>query len=163
MPCIKDERIITPRYHLGSHASSRKRPLRVPSHSCAVTCASRRNLCRWGSRPRNSETMFPRPFRAPFHQTGLSVAYLPAYSSLHRLWVDFVLFSKQFTRSDAGCQRGNPQEAAKTIAYNLCTIHKKTKHSAKTPFFSGNGTVLDCKWKAKLLSCFEKARRSAGT
>lgn len=53
------------------------------------------------------------------------MAYLPAYSSLHRLWVDFVLFSKQFTRSDAGCQRGNPQEAAKTIAYNLCTIHKK--------------------------------------
>ena len=28
-----------PWYHLGSHTSSRKRPLRVPTHSCAVTCA----------------------------------------------------------------------------------------------------------------------------
>ena len=37
--CLKDERKDTPWYHLGSHTSSRKRPLRVPTHSCAVTCA----------------------------------------------------------------------------------------------------------------------------
>ena len=37
--CIKGERKPTPRYHLGSHSSSRNRPFEVPSHSCAVTCA----------------------------------------------------------------------------------------------------------------------------
>lgn len=42
---------------------------------------------------RNSETIFPGTFRAPFHQKGLSVAYLPGYSSLHRLWVCLIVFS----------------------------------------------------------------------
>lgn len=42
---------------------------------------------------RNSETIFPGTFRAPFHQKGLSVAYLPGYSSLHRLWVCLIAFS----------------------------------------------------------------------
>lgn len=46
---------------------------------------------------RNSETIFPGTFRAPFHQKGLSVAYLPGYSSLHRLWV--CLFSLRYTKS----------------------------------------------------------------
>ena len=31
--------LYTPWYHLGSHAFSQRRPLGVPTHSCAVTCA----------------------------------------------------------------------------------------------------------------------------
>ena len=85
MHCIKDARnTITPWYHLASHTSSRKRPYRVPTHPCAVTCAHVVTYAFRG-RPRNSETMFGKPFRTPFHQPGLSAAYLPAYSSLHRL------------------------------------------------------------------------------
>ncbi len=37
--------------------------------------------------PRNSKAIFRRPFCVPFHQPGLSGAYLPAYSPLHRLWL----------------------------------------------------------------------------
>ena len=36
---FKDERFSAPWYHLGSHVPSRERPLRVPTHPCAVTCA----------------------------------------------------------------------------------------------------------------------------
>ena len=45
---------------------------------------SRRDLCESG-RPRNSETMFGKPFCTSFHHPRLSVTYLPAYSSLHCL------------------------------------------------------------------------------
>ena len=85
MHCIKDARnTITPWYHLASRTSSRKRPYRVPTHPCAVTCAHVVTYAFRG-RPRNSETMFGRPFRTSFHHPRLSVTYLPAYSSLHRL------------------------------------------------------------------------------
>ena len=46
---------------------------------------SRRGLCLC-SQPRNSKTMFNKPFCAPFHLWRLSVTVLPAYSSLHRLF-----------------------------------------------------------------------------
>jgi len=94
----------TPWYHLGSHASSRRRPLEVRIHFCAVTGGSRRDLRRSG-RPRNSKTMFGRPFRTPLHQPGLSVSYLPAYSSLHRL-CNMKLITLQFTQEAAACQQG---------------------------------------------------------
>ena len=74
-----------PWYHLASHASSRKRPWGVPAHSCAVTCAHVVTYAQ-GGRPRNSETMFSKPFQTSFHHTRLSALYLPGYSSLHRLF-----------------------------------------------------------------------------
>ena len=60
----------TPWYHLGSRGPSRGRPLRVPAHSCAVTCAHVVTYAPGDGRPRNSKTMFGKLFRAPFHQTG---------------------------------------------------------------------------------------------
>lgn len=54
---------------------------------------TRRSLTDHVRSVRNSETIFPGTFRAPFHQKGLSVAYLPGYSSLHRLWVCLIVFS----------------------------------------------------------------------
>ena len=75
-----------PWYHLDSRASSRRRPLEVQTHFCAVTGAPVVTYA-LSSRPRDSKTMFPGPFRASSHQTRLSVPYLPGYSSLHRLCV----------------------------------------------------------------------------
>lgn len=60
----------TPWYHLGSRAPSQGRPLRVPAHSCAVTCAHVVTYAPGDGRPRNSKTMFGKLFRAPFHQAG---------------------------------------------------------------------------------------------
>ena len=59
----------------------------MQSASTLLRChgRSRRGLCPWGSRRRNSKTMFGRPLRAPFHLSGLSLTVHPAYSSLHRL------------------------------------------------------------------------------
>ena len=82
MPCIKDDRfaVVPPWFaHFLTKAA-------FESANTLLRCdvRSRRDLCIRG-RPRNSETMFGKPFRTPFHQPGLSAAYLPAYSSLHRL------------------------------------------------------------------------------
>ena len=82
--CLKDERVlraVVPPWFA--------RFLTKAAFKSAITLLrcdvrTRRDLCIRG-RPRNSETMFGKPFRTPFHQPGLSAAYLPAYSSLHRL------------------------------------------------------------------------------
>ena len=64
-----------------------------------------------GSRRRNSKTMFGRPFRTPFHLSGLSLTYRPAYSSLHRLFgCSVVEITLQFTRFPPPCQRRNEQK-----------------------------------------------------
>ena len=82
MPCIKDDRlaVVPPWFaHFLTEAA-------FESANTLLRCdvRSRRDLC-VRSRPRNSETMFGKPFCTSFHHTRLSVTYLPAYSSLHRL------------------------------------------------------------------------------
>lgn len=59
--------------------------LRSASTPLRCDVRSRRGLCRGGSRPRDSKTMFGKRFRTPSQLPGLSVTVLPAYSSLHCL------------------------------------------------------------------------------
>jgi len=81
--CIKDERknaAIPPCFaHLLAEAASESANTLLRVHG-----RTRRNLCRSG-RSRSSETMFGELFRTSFHHPRLSVTYLSAYSSLHRL------------------------------------------------------------------------------
>lgn len=82
--CIKGERFhaaIPPWFAACSH----RQPYEVPTHFCAMTGAPVAALCALAQSVRNSETMFCTAFRTPFHQPGLSLTYLRAYSSLHRL------------------------------------------------------------------------------
>ena len=55
-------------------------------YSCAVTGAPVAASRGSPRRPRGSETMFGETFGARSQLPGLSVTYLPAYSSLHCLW-----------------------------------------------------------------------------
>ena len=72
-----------PWYHLDSRVSSRRRPLEVPSHFCAVTGAPVVTYaCAVGhATPRPCS---PGPSAPRSHHRRLSVPYLPGYSSLHR-------------------------------------------------------------------------------
>lgn len=64
--------------------ASRQGPYGVLAYSRALTGAPVA-ACACGSQPRRSETIFSQTFRTRFHQSGLSVPYLPAYSSLPRV------------------------------------------------------------------------------
>ena len=93
-----------PWYHLDSRVSSRRRPLEVPSHFCAVTGAPVVTYaCAVGhATPRPCS---PGPSAPRSHHRRLSVPYLPGYSSLHRLCIVWRSVAFQFTRRCLSCQR----------------------------------------------------------
>ena len=70
--------------------------------------------------------MFGKPFRTPLHQPGLSVTYLPAYSSLHRLCCMGLFGYLHCSLHVIGfCvnMRTN-QKRGKTGGTKLCILHK---------------------------------------
>ena len=84
--CLKDERVLRAVVPLWFARFLTKAAFKGAITLLRCVVRTRRDLCIRG-RPRNSETMFPRPFRVSSHQSRLSVPYLYGYSSLHRLWV----------------------------------------------------------------------------
>ncbi len=84
MICVKDERNCIRRGTTLLHRFLAKAALEGANTPLRCDVRSRRDLC-VDAVGRNSETMFGKPFRTSSHQLRLSVTYLPAYSSLHRL------------------------------------------------------------------------------
>lgn len=84
MHCIKDDsKIVVPPWFA---ASSQKRPLRVPAHSCAMTGASVAAYAVSSSRCATPRPCSAMPSVPRFHRPRLSATYLNAYSSLHCLF-----------------------------------------------------------------------------
>ena len=139
----------TPWYHLASHASSRRRPYRVPAHSRAVTgapvaaCALRQSAAQLQDHVRPA---LPYPFSPLGALFDVSSGVLFSSSSLQlfNCWKCFVVYTLSAALSTA-----KPTKACPAAAENIGKAH----NGAEKP-----GEILpekresDCKTPAKLLS-----------
>ena len=127
----------------------------MQSASTLLRChgRSRRGLCPWGSRRRNSKTMFGRPLRAPFHQPGLSLTVHPAYSSLHRLCGFQLLKCFVVYTVCPALSTAKGTENSFRLLKIIGGIHKGPEKPGE--FLPGK-QESDCKSPAKLLLCSDE-------
>ena len=134
-----------------------RRPLAETAFESADTplrcdVRTRRDLRRNSGRPRDSETMFSRPFRASFHRPRLSAAYLPGYSSLHRLWVIYFDCCSVYTIAGKLSTGKSHTERRKTAPSFVRLCRHTAGKASGTGIFSGKSPVSDCNPWAKLVS-----------
>ena len=95
-----------------------------------------------GGRPRNSETMFPKPFQTSFHQLRLSALYLLGTLLFIVFWLSsFRLTGYQFKRERRKSQQENLHRKSDICGRFLCGCTRETKICRIREFFKRMGGI----------------------